>query len=590
MRPAQRLAVLLSALALALGGTVLPSAAGGPDLPGSAAASGSIDAEISAEPDAGDLAFRLVRVAGSDRYGTAAALSARLFSPGVPVAYVAAGTTFPDALSAGPAADQQGGPVLFVRPTSLPSATATELSRLRPARIVVVGGTSAVSASVLTSLRAYTTGSVTRVSGPTRYDTSVAVSRAAFPSGAPVVWVATGRDWPDALSAGAAAAVQGGPVLLTDPASLPVAVRTEIARLAPARILVVGGTGAVSANVQQQLATIAPTERVSGSDRYATSAAIAQRAFGPARPGVAVATGTSFPDALAAVPATLVTRGPVLLSRSTALPAAISTQLDLLSPRTAYLLGGTGSLSIDVARGVQRVRGVCWAGPTYPSTESQKVLTTVGGTTSKKVAFTLDMGGRLDGATQIVDYLIANQVCTTFFPTSIMADSTAGRALMAKIAANPHLFEVGNHTVHHCDLVAGGGGSPSGAPCARTMTDAFVRSELTGATPVLQRLSGMPVTPMWRPPYGSHDARVRSLAAQAGYPVSVMWTRDTIDWDPNTSTAQIVARTTSPLPPSGAIVLAHLGGYNTPAALPQIVTILRNNGYTMTTVSDMRDG
>ena len=247
-------------------------------------------------------------------------------------------------------------------------------------------------------------------------------------------------------------------------------------------------------------------------------------------------------------------------------------------------------MTIDIDRAVQRERGVCWAGPTYPGTESQKILTTVSGTTSRKVAFTLDMGGRMEGAEQIVDYLIANQVCTTFFPTSLSAETTQGRAVMAKIAAHPELFEMGNHTVHHCDMVRGGGGSPTGAPCNRAMTDAFIRSELTTAADVLGPLAQMPIQPLWRPPYGSHDARVRNLAAGVGYPVTVMWGRDTIDWDPATTTAQIVARTTSPLPPSGTIVLAHLGGYKTGEALPQIVSTLRANGYTMTTVSDMRDG
>src|SRR5690606_26363492 len=108
--------------------------------------------------------------------------------------------------------------------------------------------------------------------------------------------------------------------------------------------------------------------------------------------------------------------------------------------------------------------GVCWSGrATTPGTA--EVLSQVSGTTSPKVAFTLDMGGRLTGATQIVDYLVANQVCTTFFATSVMAATTEGRAVMAKIAAHPELFEVGNHTVAHCDLVNGGGGSPSSAPC-----------------------------------------------------------------------------------------------------------------------------
>lgn len=582
-----RLLTCLAALALVTSPAV---AQGLPEVGGASPGVSDEGAGDGVTTQAGDLDFRVERLVGSDRFGTAAQVSLRFHSPGVPVAYVTSGTDFPDALSAGPAADRQGGPVLFVRPDSVPTATMHELRRLDPGRIVVVGGPSAVSDDVLAALRGLTDGGVTRLAGTTRFGTSAAVSRATFPAGAATVWVSTGRNWPDALSAGAAAAVQDSPVLLVDSTSVPGVVRDEIVRLAPDRILVVGGPSAVGDAVVRDLATIATTERVAGSDRYTTSAAVARRAFGPDRPGVTLATGAAFPDALAAVPATATTRGPVLLSRSTSLPGASAVELDRLTPGTAYLLGGRSSLSIDVARAVQRERGVCWAGPTYPATEAQRILTTVPGTTSRKVAFTLDMGGRLDGATEIIDYLVEHQVCTTFFPTSAMADSPEGRPVLSRIAAHPELFEIGNHTVHHCDLVNGGGGSPSAAPCATAMTDAVVRAELANATPVLERLAQMPVRPLWRPPYGSHNARVRTLAASVGYPATAMWARDTIDWDPDTTTAQIVARTTSPLPTSGSIVLAHLGGYHTGEALPQIVSTLRANGYTLTTISDMRDG
>lgn len=537
----------------------------------------------------GDLDFTVQRLSGSNRFAAAANASKAFFSPGVPVAYIAQGGSFADGLAAGPAAEQRGGPLLFVQRTSVPSQTRTELLRLKPGRIVVVGGTGVISESVRTELAGLSTGGATRIAGADRYLTSVALSKDAFPSGSTIAYVATGADWPDALSGGAAAAVQDAPMLLTGRTSLPDAVRAELVRLAPQRIMLIGGTSAVSASVATQLSQIAVTERVSGANRYATSLAISQRVFGPSRPGVMVATGTNFPDALAAVPLTRTTRGPILLAQATRLPDGAGGELDRLTPRTAYIMGGTAAVPVNVAKELQRERGVCWSGLDY-SAGSQQVISQVSGTTSKKMAFTLDMGGRLEGAVQIVDFLIANQVCTTFFPTSLSAQTVEGGKVMAKIADYPHLFEVANHTVHHCDLVNGGGGSPTGAPCQRDMTASFIRSELRDAQSVLAGITGMQITPMWRPPYGAHNAFVRNQAAAEGYTVTVMWNRDTIDWDPNTTTAQIVARTTNPLPPSGSIVLAHLGGYNTGAALPQIVSILRANGYTMTTVSDMRDG
>ena len=98
------------------------------------------------------------RVSGADRYATAAAVSAQAFSPGVSVAYLATGENFPDALAGAPAAAKGGGPVLLTRGTSLPSATATELDRLNPGKIVVLGGTNAVSQAVQDGLQQYTGG------------------------------------------------------------------------------------------------------------------------------------------------------------------------------------------------------------------------------------------------------------------------------------------------------------------------------------------------------------------------------------------------------------------------------------------------
>lgn len=440
-----------------------------------------------------DVDFSVERLAGSDRAATAARISREFFGAGVPVAFVVTTANFPDGLAAGPAGARLNGPVLFTDRTSVPAATRTELTRLRPGRIYVVGGTKAISEDVRTTLAGLSAGGARRVSGEDRYATAAAVSRLAYPSGAAIAYVATGENWPDALTGGTAAGVLSAPLLLTNSTSLSPSTRTELERLNPSRIMVLGGTGAISTGVANQLAAIATTERVAGSDRYATGLAVSKRVFGPDRPGVMVASGRNWPDALVAGPAVRHTRGPVLLSTGTSLPTGTGTELVRLSPRTAYLLGGATAQTNNVAMQVQRFAGVCWAGA-RPATGSQEVFSTVPGA-GKKVAFTLDMGGRLDPALGIVNYLIDNQVCTTFFPTGAMANTAEGRRVMALIARHPELFEVSNHTMHHCDLVAGGGGSPTTAPCNRDMTRTFVRTELSSAETVLEGLTGMPSNP-----------------------------------------------------------------------------------------------
>ncbi|MCK0111737.1 cell wall-binding repeat-containing protein [Ornithinimicrobium sp. F0845] len=590
MKTFRSLATGTVATALVLACSLVQGAAADPSTDDAAA--GDVAAATSSQvddlgPAAGDLNFAVERLAGSDRYATAAAISREFFDPGVPVALVATGANFPDGLAAGPAADQLGGPVLFVRPTSIPGATRTELLRLKPQRIVVVGGTSAISSAVRAELDTLTAGPATRVSGPSRYDTAAALSQHAFPGGASIAYLATGTDFPDALAGGTAAGVQDAPMLLTSPTRLNAATRAELLRLDPDRVMLLGGTSAISSAVATEIAQFTTVERVSGYDRYRTALAVSQRVFGTDRPGIQLATGKSWPDALAAGAAAEPTRGPILLTTGNTLPTGLRTELTRLGPNTAYVLGGAGAQSNEIPREVQRRLGVCWSG-TRPSAGGQEVISSVPGAT-KQIAFTLDMGGRLQGSHEIVDYLIDNQVCTTFFPTSLSANSSEGRAIIAKIAAHPELFEIGNHTIHHCDLVNGGGGSPSGAPCDRAMTKSFVQSELTGAEGVLESLTGMPANPYWRPPYGAHNATVRGWLAEVGYTKTIYWSRDTIDWDPGTTAQQIINRTTVPAPPAGTIVLAHLGGYATPDALPVIVSTLRSQGYTFTTLSDMRD-
>lgn len=294
-----------------------------------------------------------VRLSGADRYATAAAVSRWAFGAGVPVAYVATGSSYPDALAGGPAAAKGGGPMLLTQRDQLPDATATELARLRPAKIIVLGGTSSVSASVAGRLATYaTSGVVERLSGTDRYATAAAVSRATFAKGVPVVYVATGGSFPDALSGGVAAGRQQGPVLLVSPTSLPEATRTELDRLDPARIVVLGGTNAVSAGVASALAgyTTGGVTRLAGVDRYATAVAVSKATTGTDAPRtVYLATGASFPDGLGGTPVAARSGSPLLIVPASGLTAEVAAELRRLNPPRVVILGGTSVVSSSVA-------------------------------------------------------------------------------------------------------------------------------------------------------------------------------------------------------------------------------------------------
>jgi putative cell wall-binding protein len=289
------------------------------------------------------------RLGGDDRYTTAVAISRASHPRGAAVAVVTTGASFPDALAGGPAAAALGGPVLLVGRDRVPPVVLDELRRLQPTRVLLLGGTSALSDEVQAELvRAGL--DVERLAGDSRYETAARVSQRAFPSLEPLVYVATGADYPDALAGAAAAGRAGAPVLLVAPDRLPAATADELTRLQPQEVVVLGGPGAVSTRVEQQLAAYAPTvRRIAGEDRYATAAAIARAT--PGRPdAVLLATGRGFADALAGGPAAAAANAPVLLVPGTCIPGPVHVEMKRHDYPPVTLLGGATVLTPEVAR------------------------------------------------------------------------------------------------------------------------------------------------------------------------------------------------------------------------------------------------
>jgi hypothetical protein len=108
----------------------------------------------------------------------------------------------------------------------------------------------------------------------------VVAQRASAVSSTPVVYVATGENFPDALGSAAASAVQGGPVLLITKDSIPAVTAAELSRLSPDVIYVSGGTAVVSDAVFTQLKAYAPSViRVAGANRYETAVEVSKSAF-----------------------------------------------------------------------------------------------------------------------------------------------------------------------------------------------------------------------------------------------------------------------------------------------------------------------
>ena len=206
-----------------------------------------------------DLGLTAKRLGGTNRYDTARKIASEVLSleGSVDTAFVATGDTFADALSASSIAAAMKAPILLTQKTSLPSETKSALSAVGPDTIVVCGGTGVVSNSVETALGSYAS-SVIRKSGTSRYDTSKSVvewgESQLAPSGPTGLFLATGTNYPDALSGGVLAGTadaQWRPLMLTDPTSLSPQVSSYMQANSASlgHVGVLGGTAAVSNTV-----------------------------------------------------------------------------------------------------------------------------------------------------------------------------------------------------------------------------------------------------------------------------------------------------------------------------------------------------
>ena len=226
--------------------------------------------------------------------------------------------------------------------------------------LTVVGGAAAVSNAVVNEVNSAIGVVPTRLSGPNRYATSVAVAQAMFPAGVSNVYIATGDDYPDALSASNGLAAGNAALLLTDPFNIPPEIAVELERLKPLRVFIIGGTGAVFQRVAEQIAVTVGFEpvRLAGANRYQTAVDVSFNSFPLGVDTVYLATGNGFADALSASAAMTGGNAALLLTQPDQMPAAVAAELARLSPTSVIVVGGTAAVSNAVMTQVQALTGI----------------------------------------------------------------------------------------------------------------------------------------------------------------------------------------------------------------------------------------
>lgn len=196
-----------------------------------------------------------------------------------------------------------------------------------------------------------------QLAGTNRYETSVAISRHAYPSSAQNVYLARGDVLADALSAGS---LPGGPIVLINPNGNNDAATQYVAGLkVSGKVIALGGPGVVSDAALTQVAGDKPTARIFGANRYETSAKIAAAAFpgGAKIAYIANGAGDGSPDAVAGG---VLTDGPVILVNPNGNNAFAANAIKALGAQNVTALGGSGAVSTAVlaeaAQGVGTAR------------------------------------------------------------------------------------------------------------------------------------------------------------------------------------------------------------------------------------------
>lgn len=331
--------------------------------------------------------LEFIRLAGNDRIDTAIQQALKGWPTGASTVVLARADDFPDALAGVSLAAKWGAPILLTPSHELDPRVQKMLQMLKPERVYLLGGEGALGNTISAKLKELGWGaeSQVRLGGANRYETAMSIAletvradgaanssipndyfnRAAAASNTSdglegssssieAVALATGENFPDALSIASIAGVKKMPILLTGAKEVPEETLRALLDLNPQKVYILGGDGAISSTVEAKVrAQLNLPEssilRLQGATRYDTMAAVAA-AFAGETQGLSFATGEDFPDALAGAALAARLKAAVILLPKTSLEQYANLKAiidDYPRNLTAqpYIFGGVGAVS-----------------------------------------------------------------------------------------------------------------------------------------------------------------------------------------------------------------------------------------------------
>ena len=285
------------------------------------------------------------------------------------IVVIANGWSPADVGTAAPLAGRLDAVMLYASRNTIGGPAVVALQRLRPSRVVLIGGRAALDDGVGAQVRSILPGvAVQRLSGIDRADTAARAALVApmVPAGRPVV-ITNGWSPPDVGVAAPLADVLGGSVLFAHENALGDSTVSTLRKLQPSRVVVVGGTAALDSGTEAELGIVVPgvpIQRLAGVDRTDTAVRAAELARVATGSSVVVVNGWSSPDVGIAAPLAAAIDGTVLFSHGSSLGKHTVSALQRLLPNQVTLVGDTDAVLDEIQAEIAEL---------VPSTNVQRI-------------------------------------------------------------------------------------------------------------------------------------------------------------------------------------------------------------------------
>lgn len=303
------------------------------------------------------------RLAGEDRFQTARVISEKFNQGTVQDVILATGNNFPDALSVSVLAAKLSAPILLVNNKANNSSESFNYITQHLSKsgtVHIIGGTGVIDKGFETKLNQLGFINIDRIGGYDRYDTDYLIAQKLAVGKATPVVIASGEDFPDALSISSVASNKGWPILLVGKDYVAQDIKNYVSKEQPSQVYIVGGTGVISQSVETQIRSLVPNSpitRLAGQDRFDTNAVIV-KSFGLNPKTIYLSTGFIFADALSGSVLAAKTGDPIVLIDPSVptLPPSVASYLSGLHSKNAspnlIAFGGTSVVPEAILKSV----------------------------------------------------------------------------------------------------------------------------------------------------------------------------------------------------------------------------------------------